>query len=182
MNGQSANTKYSMLDKKTKTRVKQEILDRHERAEKYILKLEGLLHEKGVEIPDDFLELKEAVMSKGDIDHLDIFMENGGLEALAKSAERTLQHTHRYETLVQYRNLTFWNNVAERRIPTMTSSLLNLIPGMYKKQRVNVLNDLSGRILPKRMTLVMGPPGCGEQTLVMHFLGVVLKPLTFHSN
>ncbi len=88
-------------------------------------------------------------------------MEDGSLEALTKSIERHDDHIHRYDIQVQYKNLTFWNMVAKKTISTVGSSLIGMVVG-GKKTRVNIINDLTGRILPKRMTLVMGPPGCGE--------------------
>ncbi len=38
----------------------------------------------------------------------------------------------------------------------------NTFTGSGEKLRANIVKDLTGRILPKRMTLVIGPPGCGE--------------------
>eukprot|EP01034_Spumella_vulgaris_P025935 gene25935-32445_t len=97
-------------------------------------------------------------------------MEDGSLEALTKSIEKHEDHVHRYEIQVQYRNLTFWNMVAKKTISTVGSSVVGMILG-GKKSRVNIINDLTGRILPKRMTLVMGPPGCGKTTFLKALAG-----------
>ncbi len=92
-------------------------------------------------------------------------MEDGSLEALSKSIEKYEDHVHRYEIQVQYKNLTFWNMMTKKTISTVGSSIIGMVVG-GKKGRVNILNDLTGRILPKRMTLVIGPPGSGECTTV----------------
>jgi ABC-type multidrug transport system ATPase subunit len=52
----------------------------------------------------------------------------------------------------------------EKKIPTVGLAFRSMIMGSGEKHRVNIINDLTGRILPKRMTLVMGPPGCGERS------------------
>lgn len=86
-------------------------------------------------------------------------MNDGSLEELAKSVEESIRHMQRYEIAVQYRNLTFWNEIPELTIQTVGTVLTG---ATGKKKRVNILNDVTGRILPKRMTLVMGPPGSGK--------------------
>ncbi len=88
-------------------------------------------------------------------------MEDGSLDSLTRSIKHTTEHVHRHEIHVQYRNLTFWNMVSEKKIATVGSVVLGLFGVGGKTHRVNIINDLTGRILPKRMTLVMGPPGCG---------------------
>ncbi|KAK1394744.1 Pleiotropic drug resistance protein [Heracleum sosnowskyi] len=46
---------------------------------------------------------------------------------------------------------------------------LNIIP--RKKERLNVLNDVSGVIRPCRMTLLLGPPSSGKTTLLLALAG-----------
>jgi len=89
-------------------------------------------------------------------------MADGSIDALTKSLKLIVDHTHQYEIAVQYRNLTFWNDLPKQSIPTVWSSVRSMVLGSGKKHRVNIVNELTGRILPKRMTLVMGPPGCGK--------------------
>ena len=85
--------------------------------------------------------------------------EDGGLDALEKTVQANVKHMHGYEISVQYRNLTFWNELPELSIATVGTTLMGT---GSKNNRVNIINDLTGRILPKRMTLVMGPPGSGK--------------------
>ncbi len=99
------------------------------------------------------------VTTKQTVPRTATIMNDGSLEELAKSVEESIRHMQRYEIAVQYRNLTFWNEMPELTIQTVGSVLTG---ASGEKKRVNVLNDLTGRILPKRMTLVMGPPGSGE--------------------
>jgi hypothetical protein len=88
---------------------------------------------------------------------------------------------------VQFRDLSFWGQplslslhpspsphlptrvtslfvgiVPKTRIPTVGSTIRDLfLFGRRPKQRIDILKNLTGRIAPKKMTLVMGPPGCG---------------------
>ena len=91
-------------------------------------------------------------------------MKDGSLESLMKSTETFAEHVKSHEVHVQFRGLTFWNMVPKKTIVTVGSTFT----GSGEKFRANIINDLTGRILPKRMTLVMGPPGCGEY--FVHFL------------
>eukprot|EP01034_Spumella_vulgaris_P036485 gene36485-44998_t len=98
-------------------------------------------------------------------------MDDGSLEALSKSIDKHAEYLHQFEIQVQFRNLTFWNMVPEKFIPTVWTDILGLFGLSGKKHRVNIINDLTGRILPKRMTLVMGPPGCGKTTFLKALAG-----------
>jgi hypothetical protein len=101
-------------------------------------------------------------------------MPDGSLNSLMKSVTSIKEHNQMHEIYVQYRNLTFWNMVANRKIPTVGSTIRNIVFGSGPKRRVDIIKDLTGRILPKTMTLLMGPPGCGESDNLSHF--------TTHSN
>jgi hypothetical protein len=100
-------------------------------------------------------------------------MSDGSLDALTRSIELTSDHVHHFEIQVQYRGLTFWNSVPDKTIETVGSAFLSLFGVGGKTHRVNIINDLTGRILPKRMTLVMGPPGSGEFCAYVLWLGVI---------
>jgi hypothetical protein len=155
---------FTVFSDKANKKIHQEFVSQQEQAHKYIAELEKLLNEKGIEIPDFVHEYKKQVQSNdsaGRTRRVSGLMEDGSLEALTKSIEKHEDHVHRYEIQVQYRNLTFWNMVAKKTISTVGSSIIGMVVG-GKKSRVNIINNLTGRILPKRMTLVMGPPGCGE--------------------
>ena len=158
-----SNSKMSVFNVKANRKVQREFIAQHERDKAYITELENLLNEKGVEIPEAIHEMKSSLeRRKATVQMVGSLMADGSLEALAKSVDLIHQHTNRHEIQVQYRKLTFWSDIAKASIPTVGSTFKNIFVGGGKKERVNIINDLTGRILPKRMTLVMGPPGCGK--------------------
>ncbi|KAL2477702.1 ABC transporter G family member 37 [Forsythia ovata] len=62
---------------------------------------------------------------------------------------------------------TLWNSVK-----SMLSDLVRL-PALPSQQeaKISILNDVSGIIKPGRMTLLLGPPGCGKTTLLKALSG-----------
>lgn len=93
---------------------------------------------------------------------------DGSVESIVKSAERIKAYTLHHEIRIRYRNMSFWNNMPKRTIPTVGSAVKEFFMGKGKKERVDVLKDLTGQILPGTMTLVVGPPGCGTNNTIIH--------------
>lgn len=68
--------------------------------------------------------------------------------------------------------------VPKTRIPTVGSTFRDLLLcGTGPKQRIDILKNLTGRIATGKMTLVMGPPGCGEISSSLS----ILNQLSFSS-
>jgi len=171
VNSEQTNAKASVFNIKANRKIQREFVAQHEKDRAYIAELENLLREKNVELPEVISDMKKHLDEKETtVTHVARLMADGSLDALAKSVDLITQHTHHYEIQVQYRNLTFWNNLPRKEIPTVWSSVRKMLIGGGKKHRVNIINDLTGRILPKRMTLVMGPPGCGKYTALFYLL------------
>ncbi|KAK4359611.1 hypothetical protein RND71_021840 [Anisodus tanguticus] len=66
-----------------------------------------------------------------------------------------------------------------RALPTMFNFTINMLEGALnyfhllqkRKKSFSILNDVSGIIKPGRMTLLLGPPGCGKTTLLLALAG-----------
>ncbi len=164
----NAPSTFSIFSAKANKQIQKDFISQQEHYRSHITELERIIHEHGLEVPEFTHDFRS---NTGRERRLTCLMEDGSLHALSRSVERTAEHAHCYEIHVQYRNLTFWSMVPEKRIPTVGSALRGMVAGSGKKHRVNIINDLTGRILPKRMTLVMGPPGCGE------YLGLLVNEL-----
>ncbi|KFK23133.1 hypothetical protein AALP_AAs61551U000700 [Arabis alpina] len=57
---------------------------------------------------------------------------------------------------------TLWNAIASR---------LSRFTCSKQEKKIHILNGVSGIIRPKRMTLLLGPPGCGKTTLLLALSG-----------
>ncbi|KAL0874148.1 hypothetical protein Bca101_023853 [Brassica carinata] len=57
---------------------------------------------------------------------------------------------------------TLWNAIASR---------LSSFMCLKQEKKIGILNGVSGIIRPKRMTLLLGPPGCGKTTLLLALAG-----------
>jgi hypothetical protein len=150
---------FSVFNVQTNRRIYKEFVSQHERDRAYIHELEKLLREHEILIPAEIVPKIEPKASPVRSDGL---MPDGSLSALEKSVDRIKDFSTQYDINVQFKDLTFWNNVPESRIPTVGSSFKSLFFGSGPKRRVDIFKNLTGRILPKTMTLVMGPPGCGK--------------------
>lgn len=151
---------FSVFNLQANRRVYTDFMVQHAKDKTYIAELEKLLNRNGIEIPPEIVP--EHTVVKRNLN--DRKMPDGSLQSLTKSITSIAGHNNMHEIYVQFRNLSFWNMVPDRKIPTVGSTVKGIFLGSGPKRRVNVLKDLTGRILPKTMTLLMGPPGCGNIT------------------
>ena len=151
-------TSFSAFNAKANRRIYQEFTNHIETDKAYIAELEKILQDNGIEIPHHVVPQQIVVRRENE----DRIMHDGTLNSLMKSMTSIKDHNQMHEIQVQYRNLSFWNVVPESKIATVGSTLRKCFLGSGPKRRVDILKDLNGRILPKTMTLLMGPPGCGK--------------------
>ncbi|KAK1305951.1 Pleiotropic drug resistance protein 3 [Acorus calamus] len=88
---------------------------------------------------------------------------------------------------VRYENLNIEAEayVGGRSLPTMINFTLNMLESFVKllhllpnqKRMISVLHDVSGIIKPRRMTLVLGPPGSGKTSLLLALAGKLSSDL-----
>ncbi|KAE9446705.1 hypothetical protein C3L33_21392, partial [Rhododendron williamsianum] len=89
--------------------------------------------------------------------------------------------------VVRYKNLRVEAEcevVRGKPLPTLWNSLKShlldctkLLGLMSQEAKINIIDDFNGIIKPRRMTLLLGPPGCGKTTLLKALSGNLDKSL-----
>ncbi|TKY54311.1 Pleiotropic drug resistance protein 3 [Spatholobus suberectus] len=129
-----------------------------------------------------------AVEKRLFIDRLIKHIENDNLQLLQKLRERMERVNVKLPTVeVKYKNLNVGAEcevVQGKPLPTLWNSFSSSLSGFMKTISCNsqgaelsILNDVSGIIKPSRLTLLLGPPGCGKTTLLMALAGKLEQSL-----
>ncbi|KAG5525540.1 hypothetical protein RHGRI_031994 [Rhododendron griersonianum] len=115
-------------------------------------------------------------------------IENDNLRLLQKMRKRIDKvGVELPRVVVRYNNLRVEAEcevVHGKPLPTLWNSLKSFLLDCTKvlglkpqKAKINIIDDFSGIIKPGRMTLLLGPPGCGKTTLLKALSGNLDKSL-----
>ncbi|KAM7478542.1 hypothetical protein LguiA_026755 [Lonicera macranthoides] len=115
-------------------------------------------------------------------------IENDNLRLLHKLRKRIDNVGVKLPTVeVRYKNLCVEAEckvVHGKPLPTLWNSFKSMIfdvaklPGLKSKEaKISIINDVSGIIKPGRITLLLGPPGCGKTSLLKALSGSLNKSL-----
>ncbi|XP_060969402.1 pleiotropic drug resistance protein 3 [Cannabis sativa] len=107
-------------------------------------------------------------------------IENDNLRLLQKLRKRIDRVGVKLPTIeVRYKNLCVEAEckiVNGKPLPTLWNTVKNTVMDITNlstlgtpEAKISIINDVSGIIKPGRMTLLLGPPGCGKTTLLMAF-------------
>lgn len=145
---------------------------------------------------------EEGQITEVDIWNLGLIERRNLLERLLKTAEednekfllKLKQRIDRVgldiptiEVRFEHLNVKAEAHVGSRALPTIFNFTVNIVEGFLncfhilpsRKKPLPILNDVSGIIKPHRMTLLLGPPGCGKTTLLLALAGKLDKDLKF---
>ncbi|KAG6580843.1 Pleiotropic drug resistance protein 3, partial [Cucurbita argyrosperma subsp. sororia] len=115
-------------------------------------------------------------------------IENDNLKLLRKVKERIHKVGEKFPRVeVEYKNVNIEAKceiVRGKALPTLWNSLqtnifgiINFCGGKSRGAKINIIEDVSGVIKPGRLTLLLGPPGCGKTTLLKALSGNLHKSL-----
>ncbi len=133
----------------------------------YIKKLEVLLRENGIDLPASDHPINPALY-----DIVDNLMKDGTLEEFESMLERNKNLMRNTDIAVEFYNLNYSAKVPKEKVfPTVGSVLYYLLTMWLPRdlETVHILADATGRILPRKMTLLLGPPGSGKSGIEMLF-------------
>ncbi|CAK9322841.1 unnamed protein product, partial [Citrullus colocynthis] len=115
-------------------------------------------------------------------------VENDNLKLLRKVRERIHEVGVKFPMVeVKYKNVNIEAKcevVRGKALPTLWNSLQTMLFDIIKfcgaksnEDKINLIEDVSGVIKPGRLTLLLGPPGCGKTTLLKALSGNLNKSL-----
>ncbi|KAJ1403026.1 P-loop containing nucleoside triphosphate hydrolase [Sesbania bispinosa] len=109
-----------------------------------------------------------AVEKRLFIDRLIKHIENDNLQLLQKLRERMDRVNVKLPTVEVKQT---WANLS------LEQGFMKTISCNSQGADISILNDVSGIIKPSRLTLLLGPPGCGKTTLLMALAGKLEESL-----
>ncbi|KAK3001843.1 hypothetical protein RJ639_020587 [Escallonia herrerae] len=115
-------------------------------------------------------------------------VENDNLRLLQKLRKRIDKVGMRLPTVeVRYKNLHVAAEcevIRGKPLPTLWNSFQSMLSGIVKlpgvkckKANISIINDVSGILKPGRLTLLLGPPGCGKTSFLKALSGNLNKSL-----
>eukprot|EP01038_Epipyxis_sp_PR26KG_P004915 gene4915-6878_t len=154
-----------------------DLISRLSKNKAYIDELEAILKEHNIPLPDTTSrrldDLKQNEKSEA-TPAVGIMKEGNEEEMLAVLAKVKALHRRFYVT-IKFNNLGYYTMAPKQVIPTVGNEIKTLVCGAGPKYRVDILKGITGQIQPKRLTLLLGPPGSGKSSLLKALSGRLRK-------
>ena len=135
----------------------------------YIKALEEMLKTHGIELPPS-----ELVVNPPMYEAVDNLMKQGSLEELESIVQKHIDLIRNFDHSIEFHGLNYSTEVPKKKvIPTVGSLLVSLFTFWLPQEMetINILADATGRIAPRKMTLLIGPPGSGKSVLLKALAG-----------
>lgn len=166
----STNDEFHLGDKHTEEEY-QELKRQLEEVLRKYNELEALLTKKvsPSEPADSDGRLRREDLSP--LKHVEKAFENPNVDNLTALLEEVKNLSYNRNVVVRFSDMGYWTNISKSGINTVGSAMKSLLFGSGKKIRLDILKGLTGKISPGKMTLVIGPPGCGKSTFLKALSG-----------
>ena len=135
--------------------------------EKYIVELqqkisnlEKILTAHDIPLPD-LIEPTETAEDLPSISAKKLLLNEGTIQEYKSFLDRIQKYHRKLKTCINYNELGIWTMLPKTGMLTVGSVLKLGLCGLGPLSRVDILKGLSGRILPGKLTLLLGPPGSG---------------------
>jgi len=142
-------------------KVQDELQRKFVEKEAYIQQLEAILREHNIEIPAEIQQLLPPTIPIGGTQ-----LKDASEAELRAFLEGQLKLMRDNDIPIEFQDLTFKAIVPlKRTIPSVGTTLKSMIcfwTNFEPKKEVQILSSLTGRIRPRKMTLLIGPPGSGK--------------------
>lgn len=152
---------FSRFNMKANRKVFNELVLKLAESQKEIAHLTALLNEHSIPIPPrkELSAVGRVSTTRESLSNL--VMENTSEEVLTDFLLERKEFITNHPVRIEYMDLTYWTNVPKSKIATVGSTIYDIIFGVGEKRKINIIKGITGRVEPGKMTLVMGPPGCG---------------------
>ena len=129
-------SKFNIFTLRANQRIYQEIIAKRNYDKHYIEALEALLQENSIELPVIERNLPSQLKAISDFDG-----SHGALKALLMKV-RSLQQIHQVQ--ICFKDLGYWTKSHKPHIPTVGTTIRDMIIGHGPKERVDILKGLTG--------------------------------------
>ncbi len=165
---------FSAFNVRANRKIFNDLAAQHKQDMEKIKLLENLLKSNNIDIPeyisaaDDEAEAEQLLSRKRVASLVD-----GSAASMHQWMEKVKDVVKIYQVTVTYRDLNYWTMTPEAKIPTVGSTIREILMGTGPKHRVDILKGMTGMIRPGKMTLVMGPPGAGKTVFLKALSGIL---------